>query len=165
MYAHTHQSRHKASGRDITLTVWNIIRQIVFIYLFLIALGLPCCPGFSLAAASRAYSLVASHCGGFSCCGARALGHKSFSRCSTWAQQLWRTGLVAPRLACGTFLDEGLNPCLLHRWADSLPLSDQGNPILFHFDLLNGFPVYYHVSMSQPVVAAFEKYCPGAETK
>ena len=120
MYAHTHQSRHKASGRDITLTVWNIIRQIVFIYLFLIALGLPCCPGFSLAAASRAYSLVASHCGGFSCCGARAPGHLDFGSCHS---RLSSTGLVvvvqslSRSEACEIFPDLGPNPCLCPgRW-------------------------------------------------
>ena len=38
----------------------------------------------------------ASHCGGFSfwSTGSR---HAGFSSCSKWAQQLWRTGLVAPR--------------------------------------------------------------------
>ena len=45
-------------------------------------LGLHCCVGFSLAAVSGGYSLTAvyglSHCCGFSCCGAWALG--------TWAQ-------------------------------------------------------------------------------
>ena len=34
----------------------------------------------------------ASHCSGFSCCGAQALGHVGFSSCCTWAQQLWLTG-------------------------------------------------------------------------
>ena len=30
----------------------------------------------------------ASHCSGFSCCRAQALGHTGFSSCSTWAQKL-----------------------------------------------------------------------------
>ena len=33
-------------------------------------------------------------------------------------------------VACGIFPDQGLNPCLLHWQADSLPLSHQGSPIL-----------------------------------
>ena len=37
----------------------------------------------------------ASHCSGFSCCGARALGRSSFSSCDTWAQQLWLLGFKA----------------------------------------------------------------------
>ena len=49
----------------------------IFVYLFLVVLGLLCSVGFSLAVASRGYSGVASHCGGFSCCGALALGHVS----------------------------------------------------------------------------------------
>ena len=48
-----------------------------------------------------------SHCSGFSCCGAWALGHLGFSSCGMWArqlrlpgsraqvQQLWHIGLVA----------------------------------------------------------------------
>ena len=51
----------------------------------------------------------ASRCGGFSCCGAQALGHAGLSSCGMWAQQLWLPGsrpqaqqlccmgLVAPR--------------------------------------------------------------------
>ena len=58
--------------------------------LFILAmLGLHCCVGFSLGRASRGYSscgMQASHCGGFSCCRAQALGHVGFSNCDTWAQ-------------------------------------------------------------------------------
>ena len=48
-----------------------------FLNLFLAVLGLHCCVGFSLIMASGGHSshgAQASHCGGFSCCGARALG-------------------------------------------------------------------------------------------
>ena len=31
-------------------------------------------------------------------------------------------------MACGMFLDEGSNPCLLHWQAESLPLSHQASP-------------------------------------
>ena len=45
---------------------------------------------FSLAVASGSYSLVkvswVSHCGGFSCCGARALERVGFSSCRAQAQ-------------------------------------------------------------------------------
>ena len=46
----------------------------------------------------------------------------------------WSTGSVAVAKglsfseACGIFPDQGLNPCLLHRQADSLPLSHQRSP-------------------------------------
>ena len=68
-------------------------------------------------------SVQASHCGGFSCCGARALG-TGFSSCGTWASVVVACGLqsagsvvVVHRVncsaACGIFLDQGLNPCPL----------------------------------------------------
>ena len=78
----------------------------------------------------------ASHWGGFSRCGARESG----------LQYLWRDGSVvaAPGLqstgleavvcefsccmACGIFLSQGLNPCLVHWHAGSVPLSHQGSP-------------------------------------
>ena len=42
--------------------------------------------------------------------------------------------------ACGIFLDQGLNLCLLHWQADSLPLRHQGSPELkFFFSELNIF--------------------------
>ena len=37
----------------------------------------------------------ASHCGGFSCFGAWALGHSDFRSCDTWAQQLQLLGSKA----------------------------------------------------------------------
>ena len=49
-------------------------------------------------------SARASHCGGFSCCRAQALGTRAsvvvacvLSSCGSRAQQLWCTGFVAPR--------------------------------------------------------------------
>ena len=45
---------------------------IYFIYLFLAALGLPCC-----ARALSSCGARASHCGVFSCCGAWALGTRA----------------------------------------------------------------------------------------
>ena len=35
-------------------------------------------------------------------------------------------------VACGIFLDQGSNPCLLHWQVDSLPLSHQESPKLSH---------------------------------
>ena len=85
----------------------------------------------------------ASHCGGFSCCRAQALGHVGFSSCSVWAQQLRFPGpgaqahRVSCSMACGIFLDQGSNPCILHWQVDSLPLSHQGSPItIFLFQYL-----------------------------
>ena len=128
-------------------------------------LGLHYYLGFCLVAASRAHSLVAvrglltvvaslveEH--GLSGERASVVAEHGLSNCGSRKHRLSSCGLGAPRPACEAFLQ---------RWADSLPLSHQGSPILFHCDLLNGFPVHYHVSVSQPVVAAFEEYCPRAE--
>ena len=42
-------------------------------------------------------SVRASHCGGFSLLWSTGSRCAGLSSCGTWAQQLWRTGLVAPR--------------------------------------------------------------------
>ena len=84
----------------------DFLKNYLFIYLFLAALGLHCC-------------VQASHWGGFSCCRAQALG------C---------TGSVgvAHDLSCsvarGIFPDQESNPCSLHWQADSQPLDHQGSP-------------------------------------
>ena len=76
-------------------------------------------------------SAWASHCRGFSCCGAQALGYAGFS---SYGSGALGTGSLAVAhwlgcsKACGIFPDQGLNPCLLHWQADSLPLSHQGKP-------------------------------------
>ena len=73
-------------------------------------------------------SARASHCGGFSC-RAQVLGCTSFVGA---VPTVWSTGSVVVvhrlscSLACGIFPEQGSNPYLLHRQADSLPLSHQG---------------------------------------
>lgn len=55
----------------------NIFCICDLVIFFMAVLGLHCCPGFFLAIASGGYSscgVQASHCGGFSCCRAWALG-------------------------------------------------------------------------------------------
>ena len=100
------------------------------IYSILVALGLRCGTGFLTAVASLTVERVlkASRlgCGGLSYCGARAQGLQARLR---WPLSLWSA--VAHRLvgpaACGTFLDQGLNPCI-GRWI-SLPLHHWGSPL------------------------------------
>ena len=83
--------------------------------------------------------LLQSRVSAVACCRIGSLGHASFSNCGSWAQQLWLPGprTQTPQLrhtglclstACGTFLDQGSNPCLLHWQVESLPLSHQGSP-------------------------------------
>lgn len=90
--------------------------------LFLTVRGLHCCVGFSLAAAC-----VASRCSGFSRCRAWALGLTGFSRCGAWTLEhrlgSRRAHGLSCSLACGIFLDQGLNLRALGWQADSLPLS------------------------------------------
>ena len=114
-----------------------------FIYFGLFWVFSSFCVGFSLVAESGGYPQVAwLQCAGFSLLwllswstGSKASG---FSSCGTWApqlqlldpkaqaQSLQLTDLVVP-IACGIFLDQGSNPCLLHWQVDSLPLNNQGN--------------------------------------
>ena len=75
-------------------------------------------------------------CVGLSHCEPRALRRTGFRSRDMWAARgLTSTGSKArvPRLSCpmasGIFSDQGWNPCLLHRQADSLPRSHQGSPV------------------------------------
>ena len=77
-----------------------------------------------------AYSLVAvvSHCGGLSCCRARALGHElQGTNFSAGAH-----GLPCSA-TCRIFPDQGLTPYPLHWQVESQPLDQQGSPDLFYF--------------------------------
>ena len=106
---------------------------VIFIFLFLAALGLRCCARAlsscgELGATLRC-SAWASHCGGFSCCGARALGAwasvvvaRGLSSCGLQAPER-RLSSCGARLscsaACGILPDQGSNPCPLNWQADS----------------------------------------------
>ena len=70
---------------------------ILLIYLFLAVLGLHCCAGATLHCGARV-----SHCGGFSCCGAQAVGAQ--------ASVVVAHG-VSCSMACGIFLYQGSNTC------------------------------------------------------
>ena len=75
--------------------------------------------GLSLVAANRG-GAQASHCWGFPCGGAQALGIQ--------ASVVATCGLSCLD-ACGIFLDQGLNPCPLHWQVDSYPLYHQGRSL------------------------------------
>ena len=68
-----------------------------------------------------------SHCSGFSC-GTCALG----ARTSVVTALGLNSGghRFSCSVACGVFLDQGSNPCYLHRQVDSYPLYHQGIPFL-----------------------------------
>ena len=96
-----------------------------FIYLiyFMPVLGLCCC-------------VRASHCRGFSCCGARALGLQASVVVACGLQSAGSV-VVAHRLscsaACGIFPVQGLNPCPLHWQADSFFFFQNNMHLLFQF--------------------------------
>ena len=77
---------------------------------------------FSLVAASGGYSLVAV--GGFLTVVAYLV--VEYGLYGMHASVVVAHGFSCPT-ACGIFLDQGLNSCLLHWQADSLPLSHQGS--------------------------------------
>ena len=72
----------------------------------------------------------AFHCGGFSYCKARSLGHAGSvvlaSRLQSSGSGVVTHGLSCS-VACGIFPGQGSNTHLLHWQADSLPLSHQGS--------------------------------------
>ena len=105
------------------LFVFSNIFYIVLLF-FLVALGLlNCCSGFpqlQCEGVTLCCGIKASHRGGFFCqsTGSRSMGFSRFGdglSCST---------------ACGIFLDQGSNPCLLHWQADSYRLYHQGSQVL-----------------------------------
>ena len=57
-------------------------------------------------------SACSSHCSGFSCCGAQALGCVGFSCCSKLAAVVMHG--LSYSMACGIFLDQGSNWCSWH---------------------------------------------------
>ena len=72
---------------------FELIFKMYFIHLFIFSrVGSPLLRGlfssFSEQGLLPSRCTWASHCGGFPCCRAQALGHTGFSTCDTWAQLL-----------------------------------------------------------------------------
>ena len=86
-----------------TLKDWYVLFFLIFIYLFVAALGLIAARGLSLVMANGAtlpYCVQASRCDCFSCCRAQVLG--------TWASVVVGHGLSCST-ACGILLNQGSN--------------------------------------------------------
>ena len=122
--------------QQITFFYLFIIYLLLFIYfykfiylifnLILAALGLRCCAQAFLqlqrAGATLCCGAWASHCSGFSCCGARALGVRASVVVSRGLQSAGSVAVahgLSCSVACGIFPDQGSNPCPLHWQADS----------------------------------------------
>ena len=101
------------SQSQVYLAIYFIFK----IYLFLAALGLCCCMQAFSSCSSGGCSLF--RCMGFSMQWLFLLQHEAF------VVVMHRLSCSA---ACGIFLDQGLNPCLLHFQRDSYPLDQQGSP-------------------------------------
>ena len=104
--------------------------------MFLVALGLRCCPGFSLVGRAGATlvavqglpNVVASVMVERGLQGARASAAAAhgLSRCSSWSLEHKLNGMW-------NLLNQGSDLCLLHWQADSLSLSHQGSPLVSFF--------------------------------
>ena len=113
----------------------NQIKKKKFVSLFLAMLSLCCCAELSSSCGERGLlpscGVQVPHSGAFSC-RARALGHMGCSSCSSWALEHGLNSCGAQAYSCSTaygiFLDQGLNLCLLHWQADSLPINHHGSP-------------------------------------
>ena len=92
--------------------------------------GLHCCPGFSLAAASGGYSLVAL-CGLLIVAASLVEVACGLNSCCSGSSRVKGSAAVPHGLscstACGIFPDQGSNLCLLHWQVDSLSLSHEGS--------------------------------------
>ena len=103
------------------------------IHWFWAVLGLHCF-GFSLVAVSEDYSLVAVRSFLLWWLLTRVRQYLWYMASAAAAQRAGSV-VVAHRLRCSTvsgiISDQGLNPCLLHWQADSLPLSHKGSPRLW----------------------------------
>ena len=101
------------------------LKQFFLCWCFVAALG------FSLVAAIRGYSLVMAS-RGYSSVPVHGLLIVMASLIVEHGSSAWASVGVAHGLscfaACGIFLEQGLNPCLLHWRVDSLLLSHQGSP-------------------------------------
>ena len=81
-----------------------------------------------------------------------------------WLHLLQSMGCMAPGLqsrgstvlahsskACGIFLDQGWNPCLLHWQVDSLLLSHRGSPLSFFLNKCSQFILFHRTTKEAPI--------------
>ena len=137
--------KYPESRGVLHLTLTRIVNKIFFFFKKIIYLFIYGCVGSSFlckgflqlrrAGATLHRGAWASHCCGLSCCGAQAPDAQ--------AQQLWLTGLVAPRHVGSSQTRARTRP--LHWQADSQPLRHQGSPVIFF--MKNFFPVNWRVSL------------------
>ena len=93
---------YRTNWNKCTICICSFFLFYFLTHLFLAVSGL--CHTWAL----PSWGAWVSHCGGFSGCGAQALGSLGFSSCSMWAQRL------SCSVARGSFPDQGSNLCPLH---------------------------------------------------
>ena len=92
---HLNLNSHSKQWHFIFVVFFFFLNKFIYLFFFLAALGLCCCTGFlqlRWAGATLHCGVWASHCGGFSCCRAWALGAwasvvaaRGLSSCGSWA--------------------------------------------------------------------------------
>ena len=111
--------------KEFYLFIYSFIYSFIYLFIYGCIGSLLLHAGFlqlQRAGAILCCGARASHCGGFPCCRAQALGTRASV---VVARGLWSTGavVVAHGLSCsatcGIFLDQGSNPCPLHWQVDS----------------------------------------------
>ena len=120
LYPHPAEAGH---GHQTWFGVCKFEEEYFKIYLFLLCWVFVSARGLSLVAASGGHS--SSRCAGLSL--SRPLSYCGAQAPDAQAQQLWLTGLVAPRHV-GSSQTRARTRVPLHQQADSQPLRHQGSP-------------------------------------
>ena len=144
----------KHFGQHLTCTshsnVFGFLKNILFIYLFLAGLGLCCCTQPFSSCGEQGLlccSARASHCSGFSCCRAQALGMRAsvvaargLSSCGSRALERRLSSCGAPaQLLCGMWDLPGpglkpMSPALAGRFLITVPPGKSSNGFIFNLD-------------------------------
>ena len=126
----------KSQNNALTIMSWEIISNLqfkkrksfqMFFYLFISGCRGLCRHAWALVVVCR------FHCSAFSCCEAWALGHVGFSSCGSGSVVVVH-GLGCP-IACGIFMDQGLNPCLLILASEFLTTGSPGKSQRFFLSM------------------------------
>ena len=153
IYRHNHRHRHMHKIEMAQDFFFLIFKIYLFIYLFLAVLGLRFCEGFlqlRQAGAALHRGVRASHYRGLSCCGAQAPDAQ--------AQQLWLTGLVAPRHVGSSQTRAGTRvPCIGRQTLNHCATREAPWPRILIEILLHFFPSLFYHNSSQFQISTLYK--------
>ena len=134
--------------------IWCLL-QFLFVCFISLGLGLGCCVGCSVAAESGATRRWSAFSWRRPYCKAQPPGARALAQQLPW----YRLGGPAAR---GLLPDQGSNPCLLPRQADSLPLSHREAPRLMPSGVQRRTPTNWLAGFSLRVPGSTCLSCPGA---